>query len=216
MSLRCAARRSERAMRAKGTATGALLRQRVSPRRAACPHVLRPAAGLPPPALEPSNIPLLLCTPHVLAPASHWNCSAAASAGSANLRRVGRRAFSSDSGADGDAGTEQQAKPAAVAGPAEAREILGIEIGATEDQVKRAYFRMAMKCHPDLAGADGEGGSPHSIAQVNEAFSIALSDLKARKHEGEDTPGSTHDDMVFQAAGRAVPAGYASEIAKQM
>lgn len=52
-------------------------------------------------------------------------------------------------------------------------EVLGIEKDATEAQVKKAYRKKAMKCHPD------KGGDPEQFKAITQAYEV-LSDKKKR------------------------------------
>ena len=54
-------------------------------------------------------------------------------------------------------------------------DILGIETGATEAQVKKAYKKMALKVHPD------SGGSNYLFQQVNEAYTKITKNIKKKK-----------------------------------
>ena len=53
--------------------------------------------------------------------------------------------------------------------------VLGIEKGASEDEVKKAFRRLAHKYHPDKEGGDAE-----KFKEVNEAYQV-LSDSKKRE-----------------------------------
>lgn len=53
--------------------------------------------------------------------------------------------------------------------------VLGIEKGATEDEIKKAFRRLAHKYHPDKEGGDAE-----KFKEVNEAYQV-LSDSKKRE-----------------------------------
>lgn len=56
-------------------------------------------------------------------------------------------------------------------------EVLGVERGASERDVKRAYKRLAMKYHPDKNPGDSEAEA--KFKELNEAYSI-LSDKQKR------------------------------------
>ncbi|MGC9310620.1 MAG: DnaJ domain-containing protein, partial [Candidatus Aenigmatarchaeota archaeon] len=53
--------------------------------------------------------------------------------------------------------------------------ILGVEKGATSDEIKKAFRRLARKYHPDVAGK----GSEEKFKEINEAFQV-LGNEKAR------------------------------------
>ena len=56
-------------------------------------------------------------------------------------------------------------------------EVLGVSRTASESEIKSAYRRAAMKCHPDRCPGDKE--AEERFKKVNEAFTI-LSDPPAR------------------------------------
>lgn len=62
---------------------------------------------------------------------------------------------------------------------------LWVEKQATDDEIKRAYRKLAMQYHPDRNGGDKE--SEHKFKEINEAYSV-LSD--AGKRRQYDTYGS--------------------------
>ncbi len=70
-------------------------------------------------------------------------------------------------------------------------EVLGVERGATDDQIRAAYRRLARKLHPDVNKATD---ATQKFAEVQQAYDI-LSDAQKRK---------TYDQF-----GHAPPAGYA-------
>ena len=53
-----------------------------------------------------------------------------------------------------------------------ATQVLGVRVGATEDEIKAAYKRMAMVWHPDRPG-----GSAEKMKDLNEAREILLKGL---------------------------------------
>ena len=68
-------------------------------------------------------------------------------------------------------------------------EVLGIQKGASGDEVKTAYRRLAKKYHPDMNKDDPS--AHEKFKEINEAFSV-LSD--AKKREQYDNFGTTEDD----------------------
>jgi molecular chaperone DnaJ len=62
-------------------------------------------------------------------------------------------------------------------------DILGVQKGATKDDIKKAFYKLASKYHPDK-----KGGDESKFKEVNEAYQV-LSDEKKRKEY--DTYGQT-------------------------
>jgi len=51
-------------------------------------------------------------------------------------------------------------------------EVLGVNVGASQDEIKKAYRKKAMEHHPD------RGGSEQKFKEVNEAYEV----LSGKKH----------------------------------
>ena len=58
-------------------------------------------------------------------------------------------------------------------------EVLGIQKGADEKEIKRAYKRLAMKYHPDRTKGDKE--SEEKFKEINEAYEV-LADKEKTCH----------------------------------
>jgi len=65
--------------------------------------------------------------------------------------------------------------------------ILGVEKNASKEEIKRAYKRLAKKCHPDL---NKEEGSSEKFKELNEAASVLGDDNKRSQY---DQFGTTAD-----------------------
>lgn len=51
-------------------------------------------------------------------------------------------------------------------------EVLGIERNASDDEIKRAYRRLAKKYHPDLNPGDAEAEA--KFKEINEAYNVLI------------------------------------------
>ena len=71
-------------------------------------------------------------------------------------------------------------------------EILGLAKTASEDEIKKAYRKLAMQYHPDRTGGDKEAEA--KFKEVNEAYSV-LSD--SQKKQQYDTYGSVWGNAGF-------------------
>ena len=86
---------------------------------------------------------------------------------------------------------------------ADKREVLGVSRGASEDEIKRAYKKMARKYHPDLN--PGDKAAEESFKEVNEAYEV-LSD--ANKKARYDQYGHAGVDPNFGAGGGGFDGGF--------
>ncbi|MBQ7364140.1 MAG: molecular chaperone DnaJ [Clostridia bacterium] len=60
-------------------------------------------------------------------------------------------------------------------------EVLGVDKGASEDEIKKAYRRLAKKYHPDLHPGDAE--AEKNFKEVNEAYSVLSDSEKKAKYD---------------------------------
>ncbi|KDP46757.1 hypothetical protein JCGZ_06545 [Jatropha curcas] len=58
-------------------------------------------------------------------------------------------------------------------------EILGLPVGATSQEIKSAYRRLARSCHPDVAALDRKATSADEFMKIHAAYST-LSDPEKR------------------------------------
>jgi DnaJ-class molecular chaperone len=83
-------------------------------------------------------------------------------------------------------------------------EVLGVSRGASKEEIKKAYRRLAKKYHPDVAGKDKN--TEEKFKEVTEAYEV-LSD--AKKKEAYDRFG--HAGMKMDGAGGGWPGGGANQ-----
>jgi molecular chaperone DnaJ len=57
-------------------------------------------------------------------------------------------------------------------------EILGVNKGASKDEIKKAFYKLAHKHHPDK-----KGGNEKEFKQVNEAYQVLSDDAKRAKYD---------------------------------
>jgi len=59
-------------------------------------------------------------------------------------------------------------------------EVLGVSKGASDDEIKRAYRRLAKKYHPDL---NKEPGAAEKFKEINEANEVLSDPQKRQKYD---------------------------------
>ena len=67
-------------------------------------------------------------------------------------------------------------------------EILGVNKNASKDDIKKAFYKMAHKYHPDK-----KGGNETKFKEVNEAYQVLSDDSKRSKY---DQFGSQYQNMA--------------------
>src|SRR6185436_993430 len=72
-------------------------------------------------------------------------------------------------------------------------EILGINKGASKDEIKKAFYKLAHKYHPDK-----KEGNEAKFKEVNEAYQILSDDQKRAKY---DQFGSSFENMGGYGSG---------------
>ena len=76
-------------------------------------------------------------------------------------------------------------------------QILGVEKGASVDEIKKAYRKLAMKYHPD------QGGDQEKFKEVNEAYQVLGDEQKRRQYDqfGSAGPGAGFGGGGFDFSG---------------
>ncbi|XP_062223809.1 chaperone protein dnaJ 6-like [Phragmites australis] len=98
--------------------------------------------------------------------------------------------------ADADGGEEEAAAAPAATGSKSLYEILGVEKSASQQEIKKAYYKLALRLHPDKNPGDEE--AKEKFQQLQKVISI-LGD--AEKRALYDETGIADDDaLVGEAA----------------
>jgi len=86
-------------------------------------------------------------------------------------------------------------------------EILGLKKSATDDEIKKAYRKLARKLHPDLNPTDKEANK--KFQQLNEANEVLSDPEKRKKYDqyGKDWQHSEQFEKARQAGGRQANTG---------
>lgn len=78
--------------------------------------------------------------------------------------------------------------------------ILGVEKGASAEEIKKAYRKLAHEFHPDKAGSDHAKKTTNEakFKEINEAYQVLSNDEKRRQY---DQYGTTFEDAQRQGGG---------------
>lgn len=88
-------------------------------------------------------------------------------------------------------------------------DVLGIQKGASEDEIKKAYRKMARENHPDLH-PDKVEECEERMKEINEAYSV-LSDPEKRQRYDQFGHDGVNGD-TFSGFGGGFPGGYSSDM----
>lgn len=87
-------------------------------------------------------------------------------------------------------------------------EVLGVPRGATADEIRKAYKKLAKKHHPDAK--PGEPGSQQKFAEISEAYEVLGDDEKRKKYDqfGHAFRGGESAGNPFQGFGGGAGADF--------
>ena len=71
-------------------------------------------------------------------------------------------------------------------------QILGVPRNATREQIKKAYRKLAMQCHPDRNPGRKKWAN-EKFKEINEAFGVLGDPEKKRQYDQFDTAGNIGD-----------------------
>ena len=84
-------------------------------------------------------------------------------------------------------------------------EVLGVEKGASEDEIKRAYKKLARKYHPDMNPGDKE--AEEKFKEINEANEVLSNPDKRQKYDQFGFAGVDPNYGAGQGGGYVLHAG---------
>jgi len=102
--------------------------------------------------------------------------------------------------------------------PTDYYEVLGVEPGASNTEIKRAYRRLARKYHPDVN--NGDPNAEQKFKQISEAYAVLSDRQKRRQYDrggpsGDWFPGGMPDIFeIFEQAFGGSPFGRTSRQAR--
>jgi len=79
-------------------------------------------------------------------------------------------------------------------------DILGVNPGASQEEIKHAFRRRALECHPDQADEGEKEAAQQEFVRVRKAFEI-LSNGEDRRRPKDDNDESRADDAASRSRG---------------